>query len=101
MERILANAIGEYSLSQKNPRDFPSHSWLLIISHQYPWDESTGIRIMSVSAPTATSLSDGAFPVRPEGRQSTPPEQMRDRTEQPPPRAPLPPGQGTRIDVLV
>jgi hypothetical protein len=34
------------------------------------------------------------------GKPQTAADDARDRTEQPPPRAPLPPGQGTRIDIL-
>jgi hypothetical protein len=30
----------------------------------------------------------------------TPTDESRDRAQQPPQRAPLPPGQGTRIDIL-
>jgi hypothetical protein len=34
------------------------------------------------------------------GKPQTAADDARDRTEQPPPRAPLPPGQGRRIDIL-
>jgi hypothetical protein len=34
------------------------------------------------------------------GKSQTAADAARDRAEQPPPRASLPPGQGTRIDIL-
>lgn len=34
------------------------------------------------------------------GKPQTAADDARDRAEQPPPPAPLPPGQGTRIDIL-
>ena len=64
--------------------------------------EADRIEAMSVTAvaapPSATSHDASASP-RPENR--TPADEARARAEQPQPRAALPPGQGTRIDVLV
>ncbi len=44
-----------------------------------------------IPSPDATAIN---------GKPQTAADDARERTEQPPPRAPLPPGQGTRIDIL-
>lgn len=44
--------------------------------------------------------ASGTASVQTDLRKQTPSEEARDRAAQPPPRAPLPPGQGRRIDIL-
>lgn len=44
-----------------------------------------------VPSPEATTIN---------GKPQTAADDAREHAEQPPPRAPLPPGQGTRIDIL-
>jgi hypothetical protein len=51
---------------------------------------SVGVSV-PVSPPEATTIN---------GKPQTAADDARDRAEQPPPRAPLPPGQGRRIDIL-
>lgn len=53
------------------------------------------IASVGVSAPVPTP-----DPTAINGKPQTAADDARDRAEQPPPRAPLPPGQGTRIDIL-
>ena len=53
------------------------------------------IASIGVSAPVSTP-----DPTAINGKPQTAADDARDRAEQPPPRAPLPPGQGTRIDIL-
>jgi hypothetical protein len=57
--------------------------------------------ITGVAASTSAPSRDAATSVQPENRKATPADEARTRAEQPQPRAALPPGQGTRIDVLV
>lgn len=59
---------------------------------------------MSISSvgPSAPVTTPDAAALQPQAtkRNDTPADEIRARAEQPQPRAPLPPGQGTRIDVL-
>lgn len=57
--------------------------------------------ISGVAASTSAPPHDAATSVQSENRKPTPADEARKRAEQPQPRAALPPGQGTRIDVLV
>ncbi len=50
---------------------------------------------VGVSAPVPSPEATGI-----NGKPQTAADDARERAEQPPPRAPLPPGQGTRIDIL-
>lgn len=60
---------------------------------------------MSISSvgPSAPVTTPDAAALQPQDakQKDTPADEIRARAEQPQPRAPLPPGQGTRIDVLV
>lgn len=57
--------------------------------------------ISSVGTSTAAPAADVLATKPYDANQKTPTDEARARAEQPPQRAALPPGQGTRIDVLV
>jgi hypothetical protein len=57
--------------------------------------------ISGVTAPTSATPHDATASAPSDNRKPTPADEARARAEQPQPRAALPPGQGTRIDVLV
>jgi len=57
--------------------------------------------ISSVGTSGPARVPDAAASNPSDARKDTPSDEVRARAEQPQQRAPLPPGQGTRIDVLV
>jgi len=56
--------------------------------------------ISSVGASTPSPRTDAVASSPPDANQKAPADEARARAEQPPQRAALPPGQGTRIDVF-
>lgn len=55
---------------------------------------------MSIASVGVSAPVPSPAPTAINGKPQTTADDARDRAEQPPPRAPLPPGQGTRIDIL-
>lgn len=57
--------------------------------------------ISSVGMPAPAQAPDAVAAQLPDANRKPPADEARARAEQPPQRAALPPGQGTRIDVFV